>query len=374
MGALEVASVLAAGGYFAFLLGESWWLKRARKTLRIVVHVNGTRGKTETTRLIAAALRAGGIRTLAKTTGTEPRMLLEDGSEQPWRRWGAANVREQRDFLRVAVRRKAEAIVVECMAVSPDAQAASTAFLQPNVLVVTNSRPDHAAELGTPEDALVVFAEGIPTEGAVITADASIHPELAQRAAARGAQCLLATPFDAGLLCHAENAGAALAVAEYLGIPRETAILGMRAHTPDAGAFALRRLPRRQGGFILIVDALSANDPLSTDLLFQRAGITEGRRVLLLVNRADRPDRAHVFARWASAQPAGWDAILLAGDSVPGVRRLLAGQENLRRLRKLEDLADEPEGTTVFATGNWKLLGPALAILAPAMPTLEGTP
>ena len=46
-------------------------------------------GTAHAPRAFAAALRAGGIRTLAKTTGTEPRLILEDGSERPWPRPGA---------------------------------------------------------------------------------------------------------------------------------------------------------------------------------------------------------------------------------------------------------------------------------------------
>jgi len=142
----------------------------------------------------------------------------------------------------------------------------------------------------------------------------------------------------------------------------------MSRHVPDPGAFALRRLPRPAGGALTIVDALAANDPESTDLLFAGFGSPEGLKILLLSNRADRPDRAHLFAHWAASQPGRWDGILLAGDPIPGLRRILAHQQNLRRLERLEDLAEEPEGATIFATGNWKTLGPALAALAPPLP------
>ena len=40
------------------------------------IHVNGTRGKSSVTRLVAAGLREGGLKTFAKTTGTAPRELL----------------------------------------------------------------------------------------------------------------------------------------------------------------------------------------------------------------------------------------------------------------------------------------------------------
>ena len=50
-----------------------------RSRIPIRIHINGTRGKSSVTRLVAAGLRKGGIRTIAKTTGTYPRIILEDG-------------------------------------------------------------------------------------------------------------------------------------------------------------------------------------------------------------------------------------------------------------------------------------------------------
>jgi poly-gamma-glutamate synthase PgsB/CapB len=379
MTALELAAVLSAGAYFGFLLLESWRLQRARAQLAIVVQVNGTRGKTETTRLLAAALRAGGLRTLAKTTGTEPRLILEDGSERRWRRWGAANVREQRNFMFLAARRKAQAVVVECMAVSPDAQRASTAFLTPDLLIVTNSRPDHQEELGSPEQALAVFAEGIPAGGTVLTADPGIHGELGRVAAARGAQAILAAPCPEPGPWHPDNAGAALAAAAQFGVSPASALAGMRGHTPDPGAFALRRIPATA---VTVVDALAANDTVSTDLLFRRgeAMVPAGApKVLLIGNRDDRPDRALAYARWAAAAPERWTSVLWAGAPGPAAQRTLAaafpgqgadGRPRLRRLRDVRELALEPAGTVIYATGNWRGLGPALAALAPALAAL----
>lgn len=43
--------------------------KRNVEAIPIRVHVNGTRGKSSVTRLIAAGLRAGGRKTVAKITG-----------------------------------------------------------------------------------------------------------------------------------------------------------------------------------------------------------------------------------------------------------------------------------------------------------------
>src|SRR5690606_13777510 len=69
---------------------------RARlERIPIRVHVNGTRGKSSVTRLIAGALREGGFRTCANTTGTLPRMILPVGREVPVFRPSKANVIEQ---------------------------------------------------------------------------------------------------------------------------------------------------------------------------------------------------------------------------------------------------------------------------------------
>lgn len=373
--ALEAAAVLGIAGYVLLLAGEARRLRRARAALEAVVHVNGTRGKSETTRLLAAALREAGWPTLAKTTGTEPRLILEDGSERRWFRAGAANVREQRDLLLLAARRGARAAVVECMAVSPDAQRASTAFLAPTLLVVTNVRPDHAAELGSAAETLAVFAEGIPPGGTVVTADPDLAPALDRLARLRGARVVLAEPCSEAGPWLPDNAGAALAAAACLGIERPVALAGMRRHRPDPGAFALRRLP---GTGVTVLDALAANDTVSTDLLFLRGEASlpaPARRVLLLANRPDRPDRTLAYARWAAADPGRWDAVLLAGRAGFRARRILGmafpgpdadGRPRLRPLGRLADLAAEPPGTAVYATGNWRDLGPALAALAPA--------
>ena len=75
LGAL--ATVLVISGllefkYHQFSLSE----------IPIRIHVNGTRGKSSVTRLIAAGLRAGGKRTFAKTTGTAPRVIDSKGIDR----------------------------------------------------------------------------------------------------------------------------------------------------------------------------------------------------------------------------------------------------------------------------------------------------
>ena len=58
-------------------LVESHFHRLSLAQLPIRIHVNGSRGKSSVTRLIAAGLRAGGLKTLAKTTGTAPLIIDE---------------------------------------------------------------------------------------------------------------------------------------------------------------------------------------------------------------------------------------------------------------------------------------------------------
>lgn len=53
--------VLLSLAYFFALFRESRQVREARRQLLHVVHVNGTRGKSTTCRLIDAGLRAGGL-------------------------------------------------------------------------------------------------------------------------------------------------------------------------------------------------------------------------------------------------------------------------------------------------------------------------
>ena len=64
------------------LVWEAVRARRDRKALRHVIYVNGTRGKSTVTRMIAAGLTAGGQRVLCKTTGTLPIAIHPDGRQE----------------------------------------------------------------------------------------------------------------------------------------------------------------------------------------------------------------------------------------------------------------------------------------------------
>ncbi|MFQ5841200.1 MAG: Mur ligase family protein, partial [Thermodesulfobacteriota bacterium] len=139
---LLLAAALAA--LILWLTFEKYRHIKNLENIPIRIHVNGTRGKSTVTRLIAAGLRGAGIKVLAKTTGTSPREIFEDGSEAEIRRRGRATVREQIRFIAQGARRGAEAIVIESMAVRPEIQWVSEHHIvRSHIGVITNIREDH---------------------------------------------------------------------------------------------------------------------------------------------------------------------------------------------------------------------------------------
>lgn len=83
-----VASLVAYG------LVEFHNHQRILATIPLRIQINGTRGKSSVTRLVAAGLRAGNIRTFAKTTGTAPRVIDAEGKDHIIHRLRKASIGE----------------------------------------------------------------------------------------------------------------------------------------------------------------------------------------------------------------------------------------------------------------------------------------
>src|SRR5512147_1798606 len=119
---MNLIPAIIAAGLTAYGVVERRRHDRNIARIPVRVHVNGTRGKSSVTRLIAGGLRASGRRTFAKTTGTMARMILPDGSETDVFRVGRPNIIEQTRIVRRAQEERADVLVIECMAVAPELQ------------------------------------------------------------------------------------------------------------------------------------------------------------------------------------------------------------------------------------------------------------
>jgi len=301
------ALLVTTGLLFAGGAVESLTHRRRLARIPIRIHVNGTRGKSSVARLIAAGLRAGGIRTCAKTTGTLPRMILPDGSEYPVFRPARANVIEQIRIVDTAVDFKADALVIECMALLPYLQWLSEARLvRATHGVITNARADHLDVMGpTERDVAQALAGMVPIRAKLFTAERNHLGVFAEAAADRKTQLLAVdseeveriAPLDlAGFLYleHAENVALALRVCQDLGVERGVALQGMWSAKPDPGAMTAHEM-EFFGRKIEFINGFAANDPESTERIWRMAlerYPDVEKRIAIFNCRADRPDRS----------------------------------------------------------------------------------
>lgn len=121
----------------------------ALKKIPFRILVNGTRGKTTTTRLIAAALRDKGIRTYAKTTGSDAQIIKDDGSVVMLKRRRGVRLTENISFVHKAAKAGCQCIVVECMALHEESQRMmASKFIRPTHTIIINTLSDHMDAMG----------------------------------------------------------------------------------------------------------------------------------------------------------------------------------------------------------------------------------
>ncbi|XVX21827.1 poly-gamma-glutamate synthase PgsB [Actinomycetota bacterium] len=284
--------------------------QRRLDQLDVRVHVNGIRGKSSVTRLVAGVLREGGFVTVAKTTGSAARVIGPQGEETPIRRLGAATINEQIDIVKEHVRQDVEALVIECMAVRPLYQQYSQDYMvRSDITVITNVREDHQEEMGeTLEEIADSMSVTIPHGGILITAEDRPHlrERLRRNAGARGSRMVYADAssvsdedmrgFD--YLQFKSNVAIGLAIADYLGISHERAVEGMWKSVPDVGVVRLKTYDIL-GKQITWVPMFAANDRESVILTLEQLSATfppDATVMGILNNRTDRGRRAELFA------------------------------------------------------------------------------
>ena len=289
---LFFAGVLAL--LLLYLLRENRRHEHNLAQMSLRIHVNGTRGKSGVTRLIAGGLRAGGRKVVAKTTGTAAQLILPDGSEEPLQRRGPANIRENIGLINKAVALGADTIVFECMALQPELQNfCERRLIKSHIGVITNVRADHEDVMGKGlANIAAALANTIPQNGTLVTTPAAAEL-LAAHLQGTGMVVADERELPAAALegfpypVVPENVALALKVCNLAGVDTATALAGMRQAAPDAGNLHLCTVTLA-GQKVRLIDALAANDPDSTAWLWEQY-VGRGKQAVVLLNC--RPDR-----------------------------------------------------------------------------------
>ena len=372
--------MLVTAGLIAFLtlygLFEYWTHVQNLKSIPLRIHVNGTRGKSSVTRLIAGGLREGGLRVLAKTTGTAPRVILEDGTETRIYRPGSANIIEQVKFVAKAKERSANVIVVECMALQPELQRLSESqMVRSHIGVITNARADHFDVMGPSVHHVgQALSNTVPQNARFFTAEtASPILDLFQNVCREKKTEFFAAKEDEvswsdmqgfGYIEHRENVALALRVCEACGVRHDVALKGMRSAIPDPGVLRSYQVKYFDKD-IQFFNVFAANDPDSTALIWNRLvpSLESDRKKIVLVNsRGDRIQRSEQMGILiAKNLPA--DVYILAGDYTKIIEdeavRLGLDEDKIEDMgsRSVSDIFEmvldyTGERSMVFAIGN----------------------
>ena len=348
----SLSAGLAAAAFATVAIVWGVWSRRNVTRLQRVplrVLVTGTRGKSSTVRLIHAALTAGGIPTLGKMTGTASRELDTAGTEHPTNRIGQVSILEMLETVHRSFRRDAvapEAVVLECMAVTPDLiRMCTDDIVRPQASVVTNALWDHLEEQGTTLESIAISLSNV-MRGAEFAVTAE-HRETTRAVLAYEAQvhdcafdAVTGAEVEPGILArlpgaHPDNVAMALAIAAYAGVDRESAVRGMEvASVEPLPTLPVTTMIDGIEWWYRDIGSINDTDSLTPALLDARAQMPRDAVTLaILTTRWDRPLRAIQFA--ASLTPSDVDGIVIVGEPDVVVRRYAhqAGWTNDRIVR-----------------------------------------
>lgn len=345
--------LLAIAAWIVYLAAETLLLRRRRRRIPLLVTVTGTRGKTTVTRILASVFREDGRRVVAKATGSEPVLLLPDGTEEPLRRRGRPSILEQKSLVGRAVREGADVVVAEVMSLhAENHRVEAWTILRPDRTVVTNLRVDHPSAAGwTRKGVAEVLGWGVAPGSRVYIPAAEVEGPFAGRVEAAAAELVAVDPFPGprggggrgGGMDAGTGPGSGAGGVSFSGFPENEALVralcldldvdpavvdrgmdGVGMDVGEAGIWELRS--PGEGEAFFTVNAFAANDPESTEAILEMSEALMGGEVSewagLLVLRRDRGDRT---VQWAEALLEGFlerfQRLHVVGFHAPALRR-----------------------------------------------------
>ncbi len=378
---------LALGLGLGLGLREKHLISRNLDSFKYRVNVTGTRGKSTVVRLLTAAFLESKIPVVAKTTGSEARILtflsdkkknlypLEYEFERPLE---GPNIKELRSLISKAKSVKATTLVVEDMTIDSDYRDIfSREFLKTNVIIITNVLKDHMEVLGPSlDDVAEAYGAIIPEKGLLITTPGKYLPYFKKIAAYKKTSVVVSQETELppnytekfSYLLFPETLSLVLQAALSLGISKKTALKGMLKAAPDPGALQVKQIIVSNGTVSdekgLLVKAFAANDPTSALLVwtyFQNSGYLNKQTIVLMNCRQDRVKRSEDFARLVLPKMSG-QSLLVMGEITKPVLALknrfaFAEVLNLEGVsaKKIAQLIKEKYclNNILFGTGNY---------------------
>lgn len=350
------------------LITEKIIISRSVTSLELRIHINGTRGKSSVTQYISAGLLNENKSVIAKITGISP-TLIDNGKYRILQRAGAARVQEQFSTIRYASRRKRDALVLECMSISPELQKLESRLFRPHIYVITNIKDDHREVMGkTLEEQAASICNAIPEYCKVITNEIDFLDLIRESAALKNSSVIIPEKREGmkdqlppGVFD--ENVSLAIAVCREAGIVTDnvTDAIVESAGKHRSPLFIIETGNRA----ISFLNGFAVNDLESTisfiEYWREETGCT-GSYSLLLNTRSDRPIRTDLFARWIKSQGSLVDQVFITGNHAARAQLLLKKSRPVntihlitkREINTIKNILTErtTDGSLVVGIGN----------------------
>lgn len=357
---METVVFTFIGIFFIKLIYEKISLEKARKKIKMVIHVNGIRGKSTVSRLIDAGLRDGKKRIFTKVTGTEPKYIDINNQEKNIKRIGKANIREQIKIIKKAAKSETEILILECMAVKPELQKISEEkIVKADIAVITNVRYDHLDEMGESLEKITnSLCNTIPQNGILITGEEKNLDIIKEKAESKVTKVLFMDELkdDYKKIDFIENVAVALKVCEYLGVSREVALERMKKYKKDSGVLKEIKFLNSQGKKISFINLLAANDPDSSEKIikeFESEELWTRKKYLMVNNRRDRLSRLEQFVNFVEKHEEKFEKIFISGESINiFCKKLNKNINKVEILKNVEQFDILTEDSVIFAVGN----------------------
>lgn len=357
---METVVFTFIGIFFIKLIYEKISLETARKKIKIVIHVNGIRGKSTVSRLIDAGLRDGKKRVFTKVTGTEPKYIDIDNQEKNIKRIGKANIREQIKTIKKAAKYEADILVLECMAVKPELQKISEEkIVKADIGVITNVRYDHLDEMGESLEKITnSLCNMMPKNGVLVTGEEKNLGIIKEKAELKVTKVLFMDELkdEYKEIDFIENVAVALKVCECLGVDREVALKRMKKYKKDSGVLKEIKFLNSQGKKISFINLLAANDPDSSEKIikkFESEELWTRKKYLMVNNRRDRLSRLEQFVNFVEKHEKKFEKIFISGESINiFYKKLNKNMNKVEVLKNIEQFDILAEDSVIFAVGN----------------------
>lgn len=316
-----------------------------RKSIEVVIHVNGIRGKSTVVRMLDAVFREHGYSTFSKVTGTYPKIIDCHGQEKGIKR-NIPSINEQRKVMKQAYKQGAKVLIIECMALKKENQRYSHRLLKPNMSLMTNVRTDHLEIMGLNHDDILDHLGQSTGDELVLTS----HPFVYDGLRTMGKKVELAKTSFRLMGEHKDNVDLVAETANHFQIGNQALIRGLNNYKKDKCTETTIMWQGKE-----IYNAFSANDFESTIQLYEAylsMKASKGLKTPVIMwfnDRHDRPIRSRLFLKWLiKVRPA---ALVLTGESQSMNRKKLIKAGYDGRFIKENDLS---QNDLVFGFGNVK--------------------